>query len=66
MLEELLLDQDRVAGFSLSEDDYCVYVCRCGQWVVVFSSSGMTRESLRDFLDSSRLSSDGTVEGEET
>jgi hypothetical protein len=53
-------------GFSFSEGDHCVYVCRCGQQVAVFSSSGMTRESLRDFLDSSRLSSDGTVEGEET
>lgn len=53
MLNELLSDQDRAEGFTLQEDDHCVFVFRCGRQVAVFSSSGMTRESLRDFLDSS-------------
>lgn len=66
MLKELLSDQDRAAGFTLQEDDHCVYVLQYGHQVAVFSSQGMTRDSLWAFLVSSRLSSDGTVEGEET
>jgi len=62
MLEDLLTNEDRAAGFSLWEDDHCVYVLQYGHQVAVFSSSGMTRESLRDFLDSpQRDKSPGTA-----
>ena len=53
MLDDLLTSEDRAAGFTLREDDHTVLVFRCGRQVAVFSSSGMTRDSLRDFLDSS-------------
>lgn len=53
MLEDLLTNEDRAAGFSLREDDHCVYVFQCDHQVAVFLSSGMTKESLREFLDSS-------------
>lgn len=51
MLDDLLTNEDRAAGFTLREDDHTVLVFRCGNQVAVFSSSGMTRDSLRDFLD---------------
>lgn len=51
MPDNLLNDQDRAAGFELREDDHCVYVFQHGHQVAVFSSSGMTRASLRRFLD---------------
>jgi hypothetical protein len=54
MLEELLTNEDRAAGFFLEVDDHTVFVFCCGKKVGVFSGLGMTRESLREFLDSSR------------
>jgi len=52
--KELLTDQDRADGFTLGEDEDFVYVYRHGRQVASFFSSGMTRESLREFLDQTR------------
>ena len=50
MLDELLTNQDRTAGFSLWEDDHCVYVQQHGKQVAVFSNA-MNKDTLRAFLD---------------
>ena len=50
MLEDLLTNEDRAAGFTLWEDDHCVYVLQYGHQIAVFSRS-MTKESLRAFLN---------------
>jgi len=50
MLDDLLTNEDRAAGFTLQEDDHNVYVLQHGHQVAVFSIF-MTRESLRAFLD---------------
>jgi len=64
MLEDLLTNEDRAAGFTLQEDDHCVFVSRSEKQVAVFSKS-MTKESLRAFLDLIIQTQQGesTVEG---
>ena len=68
MLEDLLTNEDRASGFTLWEDDHCVYVRQWGHQVAVFPRL-MTKESLRPFLDliiqTQQLEGEGTVEGEE-
>ncbi len=50
LLDELLTNEDHVAGFTLWEDDHYVHVLQYGHQVAVFSKS-VTKESLRAFLD---------------
>ena len=46
-----LTEEDLAQGFSLEEDEDVLLVLRHGELLVTFSSSGATRESLREFLD---------------
>ena len=56
--KQILTKDDREAGFSVNEDDHCVYVRRWGREVGIFGSGGFTRESLRSFLIESKKSTD--------
>ena len=50
MLDELLTNEDCVAGFTLWEDDHYVHTLQYGHQVAMFSRS-MTKETMRAFLD---------------
>lgn len=50
MLEDLLTNEDRAAGFTLREDDRCVYILQYGNQIAMFSKP-ITEALLRAFLD---------------
>lgn len=64
MLNELLRNEDIAAGFSLREDDHCVYVLRHGKQVAIFSKV-MTKESLRALIDLIVATADNNTEKQE-
>ncbi len=50
-LDDILSEELEREGFALFEDDHFVYVKRCGEVCLVFSSSGATRESILEGVE---------------
>ena len=60
-----LTEEDLAQGFSLEEDEDVLLVLRHGELLVTFSSCGVTRESLREFLDREKPAGPGGLQAPE-
>ena len=50
-LEGILSEEERASGFTLEEEEDFVFLLRYGWTLAVFSSHGVTREKLSEFVD---------------
>jgi hypothetical protein len=51
LTERVLTPEQVKNGFSLEEDNHCIYLLLDGQWVAVFNTLGVTAATIREIAD---------------
>jgi hypothetical protein len=51
LTESILTPEQVKNGFSLEEDNHCIYLLLNGQWVAVFNTLGVTAVTIREIAN---------------